>query len=151
MGSMNDTGVAACPASGQTSHTHRLPGLAGTGFIATLAAMVATTLAAALAEAVGVDFEVPDGGETIPLAGFAVVTGFFSVVGIVIAVALLRWSARPAERFVWTAVSLTAISLVPPLLSGANTATTTALLGLHLVAATVMIPALARSLRTRTD
>lgn len=50
-----------------------------------------------------------------------------------------------------TAVSLTAISLVAPLLSGANTATTTALLGLHLVPATVMIPALARSLRTRTD
>ncbi|MGH8828107.1 MAG: DUF6069 family protein [Jiangellaceae bacterium] len=110
-----------------------------------------TTLAAALAQAAGVDFEVPDGGETIPLSGFAVVTGFFSVVGIVIAVALLRWSARPAERFVWTAVSLTAISLVPPLLSGANTATTTALLGLHLVSATVMIPTLARSLRTRTD
>ena len=103
------------------------------------------------AQAVGVDFEVPDGGETIPLSGFAVVTGFFSVVGIVIAAALLRWSARPAERFVWTAVSLTAISLVPPLLSGANPATTTALLGLHLVAATVMIPTLARSLRTRTD
>ncbi|WP_346537294.1 DUF6069 family protein [Micromonospora sp. DPT] len=126
MNSTNDTGVVAGPASGQTSHTHRLRGLAGTGFIATLAAMVATTLAAALAQAVGVDFEVPDGGETIPLSGFAVVTGFFSVVGIVIAVALLRWSARPAERFVWTAVSLTAISLVPPLLSGANTATTTA-------------------------
>jgi Family of unknown function (DUF6069) len=79
------------------------------------------------------------------------VTGVLSVVGIVIAAALLRWSARPAERFVWTAVSLTAISLVPPLLSGANTATTTALLGLHLVPATVMIPTLARSLRTRTD
>jgi len=94
---------------------------------------------------------VPDGGETIPLSGFAVVTGFFSVVGIVIAAALLRWSARPAERFVRTAVTLTAISLVPPLLSGADTATITALLGLHLVAATVMIPTLARSLRTRTD
>jgi Family of unknown function (DUF6069) len=133
------------------SHTHRLRGLAGTGFIAALAAMVATTLAAALAHAVGVDFEVPAGGETIPLSGFAVVTGVFSVVGIVIAAALLRWSARPAERFVWTAVSLTAISLVPPLLSGADTATITALLGLHLVAATVMIPTLARSLRTRTD
>ena len=113
-----------------------------------VAAMVATTLAAALAQALGVDFQVPDGGETIPLSGFAVVTGFFSVVGIVIAVALLRWSARPAERFVWTAVSLTAISLVPPLLSGADTATTTALLGLHLVPATVMIPTLTRSLRT---
>jgi Family of unknown function (DUF6069) len=151
MNSMNDTGVVAGPASGQTSHTHRLRRLAGTGLVATLAALVATTLAAALAQAVGVDFEVPDGGQTIPLSGFAVVTGFFSVVGVVIAAALLRWSARPAERFVWTAVSLTAISLVAPLLSGANTATTTALLGLHLVPATVMIPTLARSLRTRTD
>jgi len=131
--------------------THRLRGLAGIGLIATLAAMVATTLAAALARAVGVDFEIPDGGQTVPLPGFAVVTGFFSAVGIVIAVALLRWSARPAKRFVWTAVSLTALSLVPPLLSNADTATTTALLGLHLVAATVMIPTLARSLRTRTD
>jgi len=151
MNSTNDTGVVAGPASGRTSRTHRLRGLAGTGLVATFAAMVATTLAAALARAAGVDFEVPDGGETIPLSGFAVVTGFFSVVGIVIAGALLRWSARPAERFVWTAVSLTVISLVPPLLSGADTATATALLGLHLVPAAVMIPTLARSLRARTD
>ncbi|MCO1597442.1 DUF6069 family protein [Micromonospora sp. RHAY321] len=151
MSNTNDTGVVAGPASGQTSHTHRLRGLAGTGLIATPAAMVTTTLAAALARAVGVDFEVPDGGETIPLAGIAVVTGFFAVVGIIVAVALRRWSARPADRFMWTAVSLTAISLVPPLISGADTATTTALLGLHLVAATVMIPALTRCLRTRTD
>uniref|UniRef100_UPI0034D3B627 DUF6069 family protein n=1 Tax=Streptomyces sp. CHD11 TaxID=2741325 RepID=UPI0034D3B627 len=40
-------------------------------------------------------------------------------------------------------------SLVPPLLSGATTATTTALLGLHLVPAAVMIPTLTRSLDTR--
>jgi Family of unknown function (DUF6069) len=151
MNSMNDTGLVAGPASGRTSHTHRLRGLAGAGFIAMLAAMVATTLASALAQAIGVDFEVPDGGERIPLSGFAVVTGFILVVGIVIAAALLRWSARPAERFVWTAVSLTAISWVPPLLSRTTPATITALLGLHLVAATVMIPTLARSLRTRTD
>jgi hypothetical protein len=148
MFSMNDTGVITGPASGRTSYARRLRGLAVTGFIAALAAMVATTLAAALAQAVGVDFEVPDGGETIPLAGLAVVTGFFSVVGIVIAGALLRWSARPAKRFLMTAVSLTAISLVPPLVSGASTATTTALIGLHLVAASVMIPTLTRSLRT---
>ena len=151
MKNINDTGVVAGPASGQASHNYRLRRLAGTGFIAALAAMLATTLAAALAQAVGVDFEVPDGGGTIPLSGFAVVTGFFSIMGIVIAAALLRWSARPAERFVRTAVTLTGISLVPPLLSGADTATITALLGLHLVAATVMIPTLTRSLRTRTD
>ncbi len=151
MNSTNHTGALAGPASGQTSDTHRLRGLVGTGLIAALAAMVATTLAAALARAVGVDFEVPDGGETIPVSGVAVVTGFFSVVGIVIAAALLRWSARPAKPFVWTAVSLTAISLVAPLLSEANAATIAALLGLHLIAAMVMIPTLARSLRTRTD
>lgn len=79
------------------------------------------------------------------------VTGFFSVVGIVIAAAFHRWSAQPARRFVWAALSLTAVSLVPPLISGANTATIAALLGLHLVPAAVMIPILARSLRTRTD
>ena len=151
MNSTNDTGVVASPASGNTRHPHRFRGLAGTGILATLAAMLATTLAAALAQALGVDFEVPDGGEAIPLPGFAVVTGFFSVVGVVIAAALLRWSARPAERFVQTAVTLTAISLVAPLLSGADTPTITALLGLHLVAATVMIPTLARSLRTLTE
>ncbi|MGW4466125.1 DUF6069 family protein [Micromonospora sp. NPDC004704] len=150
MSSMDDTGVVVGPASGRTRRTHRLGGLAGTGFVATLAAMLTTTLAAALARAVGVDFEIPDGGETIPLSGFAVVTGVFSIVGVVIAVVLLRWSARPAERFVWTAVSLTAISLVPPLLVGANAATTTALLALHLVPAAVMIPTLTRSLRSRT-
>ena len=130
--------------------TRRLLGLAVTGLIATLAAMAATTLAAALAQAVGVDFEIPDGGESIPLPGFATMTGFFSVVGVVIALALLRWSARPTERFVRTAVSLTAISLVPPLISGANAGTTTTLVGLHLVAATVMITVLTQSLRART-
>ncbi|TQS20723.1 hypothetical protein FLX08_14680 [Microbispora hainanensis] len=150
MNSMNDSGIVAGPASGHTGHARRLLGLAGVGVVATLAAMAATALAAALAQAAGVGFEIPDGGESIPLPGFAVVTGFFSVVGVVIAVALLRWSARPAERFVWTAVSLTAISLVPPFLSGADAATVSALVGLHLVAAAVMIPTLVRSLRTRT-
>ncbi|MFJ4367666.1 DUF6069 family protein [Streptomyces chartreusis] len=148
---MNDPGAVAAYTAGRTSHTHPLRRLAGTGLIAALAATVATTLAAALAQAAGVAFRIPDGGETIPLSGFAVVTGFFSVVGIVIAATLLRWSAHPAKRFVWTAVSLTAISMVPPLLSGADTATVTTLLALHLVPATVMIPALARSLRARTD
>ncbi|KAB2379282.1 DUF6069 family protein [Actinomadura montaniterrae] len=146
MNSTPDTGVAAGRASGQTGRPRPLRRLAGTGLAATLAAMTATTIAAALAQAAGVDFEVPDGGEPIPLPGFAVVTGFFSVVGIGIAAALLRWSARPATRFAWTAASLTAISMIAPFLAGANTATITALLALHLVPATVMIPTLTRSL-----
>ena len=83
------------------------------------------------------------------MTGIAVVTGFFSGVGVVIAAALLRWSARPAGRFRWTALSLTAISLVPPVLAGGNTATTVTLIGLHLAAACVMIPTLVRALRAR--
>jgi hypothetical protein len=147
MNSTKETGIVAGAAAGGTSRPHRLRRIVGTGFLAALAATAVTTLAAALVRAAGVDFEVT-GGETIPLGGFAVVTGFFSVVGIVIAAALLRWSAHPAERFVWTAVSLTAISLVPPFLSGADTATTTSLLVLHLVPAAVVIPTLARILGT---
>ncbi|MGI5132609.1 DUF6069 family protein [Pseudonocardia sp. CA-107938] len=135
--SRNDTG------------THPYLRLAGTGLAAALSAVVATTLVAALARAVGVDFEIPDGGEAIPLPGFAVVTGFFSVAGLVIAAALLRWSTRPAERFVWTAVALTAFSLGAPALSGADAATVTALVVLHLVPAAVVIPVLARRLSAR--
>lgn len=135
-----DTGVV----SGRAVGFRRL---AVTGSAATVATVVVTTLAAALARAGGVDFEVPDGGETIPLGGFAVVTGFFSLVGVVIAAVLLRFSARPARLFVWTAVALTALSMLPPLIAGGDAAATVTLIGLHLVAAAVMIPALARSLR----
>jgi Family of unknown function (DUF6069) len=119
-----------------------------TGVLAMLAATTLTTLAAALAQGLGVDFEVVE-GESIPLSGLAVVTAFFSTVGVGVAAALHRWSARPAERFVAVTVSLTALSLLPPLLSGAEADTVAALVGLHLVAATVMIPALARRLGDR--
>jgi hypothetical protein len=85
MNRTNDTAVVAGRASGQTTRPHRLRRLVGTGGIATLGATAATTLAATPAQAVGVDFEVSNDGRPIPLAGFAVVTGFFSVVGIVIA------------------------------------------------------------------
>lgn len=151
MNNVNDTKVVAGAASSQTTTTRHVRRFLGAGFMAVLAAVAATTIAASLARAMGVDFEIPDGGEMIPMSGIAFVTGVFSVVGVALATALLRWSARPAKRFVWTTVSLTGISLVPPLISGANPATTTTLLGLHLVAATVMIPTLARSLRTRAD
>lgn len=130
-----------------TGSSPALRGVAATGLVATLAAVAATTVTAALARAVGVEFVVADGEEPIPLPGFAVVTGIFAVVGVALAVALLRWSARPAEQFVRAAVTLTAISLLPPFLSAADAAAAGALVALHLVAAGVMIPALARGLR----
>jgi hypothetical protein len=129
---------------------HRFRGLVGTGLLATFAAMTAVVVGAAALRTAGVDFEVPEGGERIPLAGFATVTGVFSLVGVALAAALLRWSARPVERFAWSAVSLTVVSLLPPLLADATAATASALVCLHLVAAAVVVPALARSLRGRS-
>lgn len=126
-------------------------GLVRTGLLATLAAVTATTMTAALARAVGVVFEVPDGGETIPLSGIAFVTGVFSVVGIVIAAALLRWSSHPSGHFVLTTVALTAVSLVPPWLIGASASTSVTLVLLHLVAAALVIPAVAGSLRAASS
>jgi hypothetical protein len=147
-GTTGTTGTTgAGRARGRADDRPGLRSLVATGSVATVAAMAVTTLAAAGASAVGVDFNVSGSAETIPLSGIAVVTGSFSAVGVVIAAVLLRRSARPAERFVRPAVSLTAVSMVPPLLWGADTATITALMGLHLVAASVMIPALTRSLR----
>lgn len=105
--------------------------------------MALTTAVAALARAAGVDFEVPDGDEKIPLSGFAVITAVASLLGVVLAVALRRWNARPSTWFLRTTVALTLVSLVPATRSGADIATILTLVGLHLVAAAVVIPALA--------
>ncbi|KQW53696.1 hypothetical protein ASC77_05365 [Nocardioides sp. Root1257] len=121
--------------------------LVGAGLLGTLVATVCTTVGAALGRAAGVDLEVPDGGEVIPVSGIAFVTAVLSVVGVLIAVALLRWSGRPADRFLWIAGALTALSLVPPLVSGADVATAVTLVALHLLAAAVVIPVLVRGLR----
>lgn len=150
MNSTPDTEPLADHPSTRTHAPQHRRRLVLTGLTATLSAVLATTATAGLAQFAGVRFEIPEGGETIPLSGFAVVTGVFSIVGILIAAALLRWSARPADRFSWTAGALTALSLIPPLLSGASAVTTVALIMLHLVAAAVMIPSLTRCLRAST-
>jgi hypothetical protein len=118
-----------------------------TGLLATVVASAATGLGAVVARTAGITLEA-SGGETIPPSGVAVVTGFFSLMGVGIAVGLLRRSARPADRFLRTTVLLTAASLVPPFLAGADPATVATLVALHLVAAAVVIPALTRSLRS---
>jgi hypothetical protein len=123
--------------------------LLGTGLLATLAAMVATTLGAALADAAGVSLLLPDAPGPIPVTGFGVMTGIFCVVGLVLAAALLRWSTRPAQRWVQVTVALTAVSLVPPVLTGAEAATVVTLVALHLVAAAIVIPTVARALAVR--
>lgn len=97
MNSMQNTAAATGQTSSQTSTAHPFRKLVGTGLVATVGAMAANYAVSALAQAAGAEFQVPDGGETIPLSGIAFVTGVFSIIGVVIAAALLRWSARPAQ------------------------------------------------------
>ncbi len=129
-----------------TSESGRGSGLVVGGLTAAVVAGLAVTVVAALAGAAGVDFELPDGGEAVPLAGFAVVTFGFSLVGLVLAGALRRWARRPSSTFIRVTVALTALSLVPPWFQEATVATSGALVVLHLVAAAIVIPALARRL-----
>ncbi|MCP3420418.1 DUF6069 family protein [Nocardioides pinisoli] len=120
------------------------------GVAAAAAAATANAVAAGLARAAGVDFEVAS-GESIPVGGIAFVTGVLSLVGVPIAAAVARWSRRPATAFVRTTAALTALSLVPPFLAGADAATTTTLVLLHLLAAALVVPALAAALRPDRD
>ena len=110
-----------------------------------MTAVVGTRAVVRPARLVGADFEV-DGGD-VPVAGIGTITFLAASVGVLLAVAVRRWSPRPAELFVRVAVVLTAVSQVPPLLWGHGAGTVVALVALHLLAATVMITATARRLR----
>jgi hypothetical protein len=138
-----DTATRYSTAAGTTRSGRRplvLPGIA-----AAAAAAVAVTTLAAIARGAGV--ALAGGGEPIPLAGFVTVTTFFSLVGVVLAAVVRRRATRPRRTFVRIAGTLTALSLVPPFLVQADAASVATLLGLHLVAAAIVVPALASRLR----
>src|SRR5512132_1197296 len=105
--------------------------LIGTGVAATALASVATSIVAAAGHAAGISLDV--GGAPIPVQGFAVLTAFFSLVGLVLAVVLSRVARRPRSTFIRTTVALTVLSLVPDVLADATPATQALLMLTHLV------------------
>lgn len=118
------------------------------GLLATLAGAVVTELFALAARAAGVPMEAASPGAKeaaqIPVGGFFGGVVFWSVAGIVLAVALARWARRPARTFTVTTVALTVLSLVGPAVAPHTALSTQAVLAVsHLVAAAVIIPALA--------
>ena len=128
------------------SAPERNHGLLLGGLAVAVGGALGTTLVGALLSAVGVSFELPDGGESIPLTGFTVITFMFSIVGLALAAGLRRWSRHPRTTFVRVTVALTALSLVPPFFQDADAGTVTGLVVLHLTAAAIVIPGLARRL-----
>jgi peptidoglycan/LPS O-acetylase OafA/YrhL len=112
------------------------------GLAGTVAAAAATTAIAATGSAAGVSLDIS--GEPIPLAGFPQLTAFFALVGVALAVVLVRKARHPRTTFVRTTLALTALSLVPDLLVSAEVSTRALLMTTHLVAAAIVIPAIAR-------
>ena len=109
-----------------------------------LAAAAVTTTAAAAVHAAGVPLAVD--GEMIPLAGFAQLTFVGALVGGLIAAFLRRRSAEPRRRFLQTTGMLTTASCIPSIALPPDVATKLALVVTHVLAATVVIPVLARQL-----
>lgn len=128
-----------------TTQEHRrslvVPGLA-----AAVAAALVVTLVAAICKGAGVDFARPDGEDPIPLQAFSMFALTFSIVGLGVAAGFRRWSKRPVTMFLRTALTLTAISLVPPFLIDVDGTSSICLVLAHLVVAAIVIPTLTRSL-----
>ena len=114
------------------------------GAVAGVVASVATTGVAVAADAIGVPIEIA--GESIPMAGFAQLTLFFTAVGIVMASVMARRAVHARDTFVKTTLALTALSFVPDVLADAQTATKLTLILTHVAAAVIVIPTLAARL-----
>jgi NAD(P)-dependent dehydrogenase (short-subunit alcohol dehydrogenase family) len=107
------------------------------------AAAVTTSLAAAV-HAAGVSLAV--GGERIPLAGFAQMTLLGAVLGGVLLAVVNRRSSAPRRHFLQTTAVLTALSCIPSITWPDDGATKLALVAMHLSAAAIIVPVLARQL-----
>jgi hypothetical protein len=119
------------------------------GIAAAVVASVITPVLAAIASAAGITFA-DRSGSSIPTYAFAELTLVFSLIGVGLAAVLARKARRPRSTFLRTAITLTAVSFVPDLVSGFGAASAAALITLHTLVAAIMIPTLAKRLaRTR--
>ncbi len=104
-------------------------------------AAAATTAGAAVLRAAGVPLAVHG---RIPLAAFAQLTFIAAVSGGVLLAVLIRRSSAPRRWFVRITAGLTALSCVAPLAYADTSASKIALAALHLLAAGIIVPVLAR-------
>jgi amino acid transporter len=138
------TAIPAAARTASQAGVRRTSPVVRGGLAAAVVAAAATTAVAAAGNAAGISLDV--GGAAIPLAGFAQLTAFFALVGVGLAVVLVRKARHPRTTFVRATLALTALSLVPDLLVGAEASTRALLMTTHVVAAAIVIPAVARRL-----
>ena len=101
----------------------------------------ATTAGAAVLRAAGVPLAVHG---KIPLAAFAQLTFLAAVGGGVLLAVLIRRGAAVRQRFIRITAGLTALSCAAPAAFADTTASKIALVALHLLAAAIIVPVLAR-------
>jgi hypothetical protein len=139
--SVSTATLSEAPAVSSTSTSLRrttvTSGLVGAGV---------TTAAAAAVHAAGVSFEI--GGEMIPILGFAQMTFIGAVIGGLLLAGLNRWSGRARRRFVQSTVALAALSCLPSVAMPDDAGTQIALVALHVLAAAIIVPVLARHARS---
>ena len=111
-----------------------------------LVAAAVTTAAVAGVHAAGVSFEIE--GEMIPLLGFAQMTFVGAVLGGLLLAGLNRWSRSARQRFVQATVALTALSCAPSVAMPDDAGSQVALVALHVLAAAIIVPVLARHARS---
>ena len=109
------------------------------GAVAGAIAAVCTTTVAVIARAADVNLEVD--GEAIPATAFALWTIIGAALGVVLA-----WFLRERRRFVMVTTVATGLSLIPAIAAPDDTATKAALVGVHLLAAAIIIPTLSQGL-----
>ena len=79
----------------------------------------------------------------VQVPAFAMFTLIGAAIGGLLATQLSKRAAKPRRTFLITTAMLTVLSFVPDLIAEATTATKLTLVGAHIVAAAVVIPALA--------
>jgi hypothetical protein len=112
-------------------------------------AAVGTTAVAAVALAADVPLAID--GEQIPLPAFVELTLIGAALGGLIAWASGRFAARPRRSFVVAAIVLTVLSCVPSVVYPPDLATKAVLVAAHLMAASIVVPTLARQVRPGSD
>jgi Family of unknown function (DUF6069) len=112
-----------------------------TTIVVAAVAAIATTLAAAAMRAGGVHLAA---GGRIPLGAFAQFTFAGALLGGLLVAVLNRRSILPRRRFIQIAVAFTALSCLAPAAVGDNVPSKIGLIAIHLLAATIIAPVLAR-------
>jgi Family of unknown function (DUF6069) len=121
------------------------------GGLSILIAGIANSVVGIGADAAGVAMAVKGFGseirESIPVYAYFVSTMFGGAVGFLLMLAMKRFGATRKTFFIVTGV-LTVISFLSPLTADASSGTKIVLESLHVIAAAIVIPALAKGLKS---